>query len=113
MTSEEVKIGLQILNMIATFGVGIYVWISTQDKVTNKRISDLEEKVDGRIDQYAERIARVEQDQLHAPTHDDIKRIHARIDAIDQRLSRIEGEFKTQGDLLRMILSKIADKGMA
>lgn len=112
MNAENFKIALQIINMIATFGVGIYVWISTQDKVTNKRISDLEEKVDGRIDSYAERIARVEQAQLHAPTHEDLKRIHARIDQIDQRLSRIEGEFKSMGDLLRMILNKIADRGM-
>lgn len=113
MSAEDVKITLQIVNMIATFGVGIYVWISTQDKVTNKRITDLEEKVDDRIDSYAERMARVEQDQRHAPTHDDLKRLHARIDQIDQRLSRMEGEFKSQGDLLRMILSKIADKGMS
>ena len=112
MNAEDFKIALQVINMIATFGVGIYVWISTQDKVTNKRISDLEDKVDGRIDNYAERIARVEQDLSHAPTHEDLKRLHARIDQIDQRLSRMEGEFKTQGDLLRMILSRIAEKGM-
>lgn len=113
MNAEELKIWLQVINMLATFGVGIYVWISTQDKVTNKRITDLEEKVDGRIDTYAERIARVEQDLRHAPTHDDIKRIHARIDAIDQRLSRIEGGFKSQEDLLRLILNRITEKGMA
>jgi tetrahydromethanopterin S-methyltransferase subunit G len=113
VSTEDFKIGLQIVNMIATFGVGIYVWISTQDKVTNKRISDLEDKVDGRIDNYAERIARVEQDLHHAPTQDDIKRLHARIDTIDQRLSRMEGEFKSQNELLRMILSRIAEKGMS
>lgn len=113
MSAEEIKIGLQVLNMLATFGVGIYVWISTQDKVTNQRISDLEEKVDGRIDSYAERIARVEQDLRHVPSHDDIKRIHSRIDAVDQRLSRIEGEFKSQADLLRLILNRITEKGLS
>lgn len=113
MNTEELKIWLQVINMLATFGVGIYVWISTQDKVTNKRISDLEEKVDTRIDCYAERIARVEQDLQHGPSHDDIKRIHARIDAVDQRLSRIEGEFKSQVDLLRLILNRITEKGLS
>lgn len=111
MSTEDIKIALQVVNMLATFGVGIYVWVSTQDKVTNKRISELEVSTDKRLDDHSDRLARVEQDVQHAPDDEDIKRLHARIDELGGSLRRLEGEFVGANRTLSLIHEFLLKQG--
>ena len=113
MEPPNLALAISAANFILTWGVALYMYLSNKTKVTNARIDRLEEDVDGRIDAHADAIARLEQDVRHGPSPEDVKRIHARIDTIDQRLSRMEGEFRGQSDTLRLILNQITQKGMA
>ena len=69
----------------------LYTYFANRNRVTNERITSLQASLqtriegmrsdmDNRMDNHGDRLARVEKDVQHAPSHDDLKRIHARMD---------------------------------
>lgn len=56
-----------------------------------------------KVSDHGERIAALEQGIRHAPTHDDLKRIHTRLDDFSEGLSNLVGEFKQSGHTLNLI----------
>jgi hypothetical protein len=109
---ELAKFWLSALNFIITVIVGLYVWSSNRHRVTNARISELERGIDVRLDTHDSRLATLEGQVRAAPTHTDLAEIHEKINRVAQCSSRMEGELKSQSDLLRLILDKIAGKGL-
>lgn len=103
----------QVAQFVVTGGIGTYLYMERKNDRTNVRIAQLEQNTDTRLDELAERMARVEGELHNGIGKHDLERVHGRIDALDQRLARVEGEFRSVSDLLRLILSKIADKGMS
>lgn len=61
--------------------------------------------LDLRIVGLGDRLARVEQDVLHAPTDDDMKRLHERIDSVAGTLKGLEGQFTGANHTLQLIHS--------
>ncbi len=101
---------LSIFNMVGLWAVAVYTWQANRKRVTNERISGLQEAVDKRmdnlktgIDRQGDRLTRVEQDLQHAPTHDDLKRLHARMDDMAGGIRGLEGEFKGANATLHLI----------
>jgi hypothetical protein len=93
------KVAMTAMNV----GMGLYLYLVNRNRVTNERIGKLETGVDDRLDNHTERLARLEQDVRHAPTHDDLKRLHARIDEVNNSLKRLEGEFSGANHTLGLI----------
>lgn len=112
MDLEAFKFIFQVVQFFLTGGIGIYVYLSNKDKVTNDRITHLEDDLDTKLDTQIDRIARLESASTHALNHGDLGSVYERVSAVDQRLARLEGEFKSQGDTLRLILNQITQKGM-
>jgi archaellum component FlaC len=108
---EELKFWLAVIQFISTIAIGIYVWWSNREKVTNGRFTSLETKVQEMVSkpeltQAKEKrdleIAGIKKitDNLAAacPCYPEMK---SRLDGHNDRLSqhkelitRIEGEFK-------------------
>ena len=101
------KVGITLLNG----GLWLYLYLVNRNRVTNERIGNLEDKVDGRLDEHSVRLARLEQDGRHAPTHDDLKRIHNRIDETAKSVARIEGEFAGTNHTLQLIHEYLLNGG--
>lgn len=101
------KVAITVLNG----GFCIYMYLVTRNRVTNERIGKLQENVDTRLDDHAVRLARIEQDAHHAPTHEDLKRIHMRIDQTAQSMARIEGEFAGTNHTLNLIHEYLLNGG--
>lgn len=107
MDYEVAKFWLQFFNFAVTVFVGLYVWSSNRHRVTNERISDMEKGFDVRIDTHDMRLAKLEGLVEAAPTHADLAQIHEKINTVAQCSSRMEGEMKSQTDLLRLVLNKM------
>ncbi|WP_139026331.1 hypothetical protein [Methyloversatilis universalis] len=107
MDYEVAKFWLQFLNFAVTLCVGLYVWSSNRHRVTNERIGDLEKGIDVRLDAHDSRLATLEGQVKAAPTHADLAQIHEKINTVAQCSSRMEGEMKSQTDLLRLVLNKM------
>lgn len=97
------KVAADVIQFAITSAVGIYVWAVNRNRVTNERISTLQSDMDDRLDDHADRLARVEEQVRHAPDDADIARVHARIDEVSGALKRLEGESAAQTHVLRLI----------
>lgn len=93
------KVAITLINV----GVWLYLYLVNRNRVTNERIDKLEEGVNKRLNNHTDRLARLEQDARHAPTHDDLKRLHTRIDEVNNSLKRLEGEFSGANHTLSLI----------
>lgn len=133
MDFEAIKLAVQIGQFLLTGGVGIYVYMSNKDKVTNTRITELEratnasiktyeqdsdtriqtleESIDKRLGDHAVRIARLEERAENAPTHDDLGELHEKINGVNEHLKTMSGEFTSFKGLLITIHDYILKGG--
>lgn len=112
MTVEEKMFWLQVVHILVTFGIGIYVWASNRHRVTNQRISDLEESMDGRLDTHAERLVRLETQFRCMPTHDDLGKLYTAQNETSKQVAQLVGTVSSMNTNLSSILSHITNKGL-
>ena len=89
---------------LAALTAGQLLWfgwsyLTSRDRVTNTRITQLEEELDDKIGGVDTRLTTVEA-QLDAVS---LKRIHARIDEVASRTATIEGQLEAQGRILELV----------
>jgi alkanesulfonate monooxygenase SsuD/methylene tetrahydromethanopterin reductase-like flavin-dependent oxidoreductase (luciferase family) len=116
MSFEETKfyLGLlfQALNAAATAGVWLYVRYGNRNEQIDKRFTAIQEDYDRRADEHDRRLSRLEVQVSHAPTHDDLSKLHEKLNVTAQGVSQMAGELKGMNETLRLILTRIAEKGM-
>lgn len=100
-----------VVQWLTTVGVWIYVWNVNRNRVTDARISALEDHVDTKIDGHADRIARLEQDARHMPSHADLKSVHRRLDEVNGELKQLSGQFTAANNTLSLIHQHLLEKG--
>lgn len=103
MDMEMAKLAFQIGQFALTAGVGFYVYMSNKNKVTNDRITEMEKDIDTKLDDYGDRIARLEERSEHAPTHEDLGVIYEKMKALGTKLDTMSGEFGQVKNLLGII----------
>ena len=91
MDFEYIKLGFQVLQFFLTGGCCIYVFMSNKDRVTNDRISKLEDDFDSKFDQQSNRVSKLEGHIANAPTHDDLAKMYDKINETSDCVSRLEG----------------------
>lgn len=94
MNYEALKFYLELANLGLTCLVGIYVWITSRNRATNGRISKLETDVDDRLENLSARLIALEERAKHAPTHEDFKRVHERLDKLSEEVGELCGTVK-------------------
>lgn len=114
MELKDVQMWLQITNTLVIWIAALYTYFANRNRVTNERITSLQASLqtrldsmrtdmDHRLDGHGDRLSRVEKDLEHAPSHEDLKRIHARMDEVSATLSSLQGEFKGANNTLHLI----------
>jgi exonuclease VII large subunit len=114
MELKDLQTWLQITNTLVIWIAAIYTYLANRNRVTTERINSLQASLqtrieglrsdmDHRMDNHGDRLSRVEKDIQHAPSHDDLKRIHARMDEVSATLSSLQGEFKGANNTLHLI----------
>lgn len=92
MGLEELKLLLQAVNL----GAVVWLALSARNKVSK-------DALDAKLAAHADRLTVLETSQKHGPTHDDLKRIHARLDKVCEDFSSLSGELKGKGHTLDLI----------
>ncbi len=92
MGLEELKLIVQAINLAAV----VWLALSARTKVSK-------DALDAKLASHADRIAVIERDIKHGPTHDDLKRIHTRLDKVCEDFSALSGELKGKGHTLDLI----------
>ena len=68
---------------------------------------------DQRADGFDRRLAHIEGQLERAPTHNDLAAIHEKLNATTGGMRELAGMVKGMDDTLRLILARIAEKGMS
>lgn len=100
----------KVLITVLNFAGWIWMYLANRDKVTNSRISSLENNMDMRLDDHGSRLTTLESDIRHGPTHNDLGRLHARIDEVNGALKGLQGESKAQTRILNMVYESLIDR---
>jgi hypothetical protein len=135
LSPDEWRIAVDLAQFTATSGVGIAVWLMGRDRVRREQIARLENTMDGRLDQHAqrisahearlsaipdvqtcnrhmERVAAIEGRANSAPTHGDIARVHQRLDGQSAALSELTGGLKRVEHLLDTLHQHLLDNAV-
>lgn len=112
MDIETAKLLFQVLQFVITGAIGIYVYLTAKNRVTNERIGKLEKDLDEKLDDHGERIARLEAHVERAVTHDDLGKVYGTIKGVDGKVSAIGGQLTGIDATLRQIVARIISKGM-
>lgn len=107
MDMESVKFGFQVLQFIATGCVGFYVYMSNKDKVTNDRISGLEDDIETTLHTHGERLSTLEQAIKNAPSHRDLGDVYSEIHGVGRNVSDLSGRIEGMQNTLNLIHEKL------
>lgn len=102
---------LQFIQAAATVLVFLYVWITNRQKVNSAAIEKIREDFHNEVDEIDDRLIRVEQDVKHLPTHDDMAKLHARINETGEAIKHIAGQVNQIDRTTQMINQYLIDKG--
>ena len=104
------KFWLDILQLLLTAGVGLYVWLVTRTRINAARIRKLEGDIDNRLEDHGNRITAVEAAVKHGPKRDDLGNIHKRLDEVVTVVARIEGENRAMAGTVSLIHQHLLDR---
>lgn len=108
---DAMKFWIDALQLAGIAVIGAHSWISNRHRVTSERIAKLEDDMDTRLDTHTDRLTALEVRAGAAPTHDDLKRLHQRLDNMNGELKELRGEFQSAGRTLNMIHDYLLNHG--
>ena len=103
MDHQDIALAFSGANFILTWGVALYMYMANKNKVTNERITRLEDDFDGKLDTHADRLARLEARAEQAPTHEDLAGLHEKINSVASGVNSLGGQFEGVKNLLNTI----------
>lgn len=77
----------------------------------NARINNVEDIIVARLSEHDQRLTRMEERAKHAPTHEDLTRLHVRMDAMSKELSTLVGESRSASRTLDLIHDYLLNGG--
>ena len=103
MDTETLNFYFDVAQFFATGAIGVYVYISNKNRVTNDRITVLESDLDARLEGQSVRVAKLEEAAEHAPTHGDLGELHKRVTEVGGEVKLLRGEFHGAKHVLDVI----------
>jgi len=135
MSLDAWKLWVDIAQFVLTGLVAFFVWLTRQGQASRDAITSLSVAFDERLDrvesrvleadvslravpsterclEHARRIGQVEETLRHIPGHEDMKRVHARIDAVTELASEVRGRLGGIERMLDMISQHLIDQSV-
>ncbi|WP_300335612.1 hypothetical protein [Accumulibacter sp.] len=112
MDQQTIMLGLGLANFGLTWGLAAYMYIVNQNKVTNDRLSAMEDDLVRKYEQHAERLAGLEVTLRAQPTHRDVGMLYESINKLASTVNQLVGETKMQSDVIRMMMNTMVSNGL-
>lgn len=110
MTYDAIKIWVDVAQFLITGAIGVYIYLVNKNDATDKRITNLSDQNDKRLDDHHGRISRIEETLKHMPTHndltglkEDVAALKAETNSQTQLLERLE---KTVGRISEWLIDR-------
>lgn len=116
------KFWFDIVQTVCLIGYGAYLAWAEKNRVTNKRITELDEKYQSKFDGFVkehevkcgnhhQRTAKIEVKLNNAPTHKDLGEIHEKINDVHGSLKELSGQLKGLNTNVGLIHEHLLSKG--
>lgn len=109
MDPDNIRLWLQAINMLGTFGLGVWLYLEKRSDKTNERVSELGAKVE----QLDKDVSALSATAGGAPNHSDLASVYESINGLSRTVHQLVGENRGQSDTLRLILNHITQKGLS
>lgn len=91
MNYDVWRFWIMVGQMVFNISVGLYLWIIARDRVTNKRITDLESRIGKRCEAHHARTAALEITTTAMPSKGEMDALSNKIDRLNEKLARLDG----------------------
>jgi hypothetical protein len=113
---EFLPLLLAAVNAVGLWGLWSFrqATVSKQDfqaftEALSGNLQVMKQDIDARFDQHNTRLTRVEGEMRHMPTHEDLGRLHGRLDGIGQTLSEVKGSSEAGARMMGLIHQHLLD----
>jgi hypothetical protein len=98
------KFWIDLAQTFFTGALGVYIYMVNRERVTNRRIKELEDTLEERLNDHASRLAKVETTCCTTPSqtqlHTELGKVYERMNRIDTTLNDLAGESRANRQLL-------------
>lgn len=119
MDSIDLKTIAVIVNAIGNLAIGAWLYMDRKNDRTNVRIDEiggrvkaLDSHIAEKLEAQSGRISHLEAHAEESPTHDDLGSLYDKVHSVDNKVSAQGGKIDSIESTVRMILSRITEKGM-
>lgn len=116
---DLVDFAFQVGLAIGQLALFIYVRNTNRNDEVDRRFLRLQADLDGQgekigaeLSGLAQRLSHIETAVEGSPTHSDMGDVYAKVNTVDSKLSRVEGKVDGMADTLRLLLARVAERGM-
>ena len=95
---------IDVIQLLFTTGITIYVWILAKHKANASRIAALEDRATEELGHVKNRLTELETRLEHLPNREAIGNIHKRLDRQAETLHKMEGALDGVNDTSKLIL---------
>lgn len=97
-----------LANFVLTWALGFYVYLLNQGKVTNDRVSKLEETLNEKHEEHSSRLAVVETLAKGQISRTELAALYESVNALAATVNQLVGETKLQSECLRLMMNAMA-----
>ncbi|WP_427500790.1 hypothetical protein ACQE3E_15605 [Methylomonas sp. MED-D] len=108
MSYQDAKFWFDVIQTLLILVVGIMNWLNNRQRVTTATISKLENDIDDRLDDHAERVTRLEERVSNAPNHEDLAEIYREMRTMSKSLSDMNAALAAQTATLEAVRQQVA-----
>lgn len=111
MDWDAAKVVLDIFEFIVLGIIAIYVHMRTSNQVTEDKVQAMRKQMDEKFNEHSQRLSRMETAMEKGPTHEDLNRLHQRMDEQAEALHKLVGQFQSANSTLHMISQHLLNQG--
>lgn len=101
MNPDTLRLAFDVMQFLLTGGIGIYVYISNKNRVTNDRITTITKTFEDQMIDKERRLCKVEEHVKHVPGHEDVTKLTGTIERIGGDVRVVKAEVEGIRELIR------------
>lgn len=102
---------LQVGQAVITGLVFVYVWITNRQKANTAAIETMRDEIGNELNEIDDRLIRVEKDIEHLPTHEDMAKLHERVNEANENIKHISGQLTQIDYTMKMVNKYLLESG--
>jgi chromosome segregation ATPase len=107
---RALKFWVDIGQLLIFAAFAAYAWMLNRYKANESSIVKTKEQLTDSIKKIDERVAHLESELAHAPSHEDMTVLHSRINEAAQKLTSVQGELKQMNNTMHLMHQHLLNK---